>query len=87
MINGKKRYIPSFKPVISTSFVPLGQTGAYDLQTAVVEDANFPPREYYTLEYLMQIGTPLNEIPLTPLTPPSFSVDNLVSQLNIDNND
>lgn len=87
MINGKRRYIASLAPVVESTFVPLGKTGDYEVQTAVVCDAKFPPREYYTLEYLMQIGTPLNEIPLTPLTPPSFSVENLVSNLKIEDND
>lgn len=87
VINGKRRYIASQSSVMETSFVPVGLTGEYDLQTSFVKDAKFPPREYYTLEYLMQIGTPLNEIPLTPLTPPSFSVENLVANLNINSND
>lgn len=87
MINGKRRYISSIVPVIESTFVPLGKTGDFEVKTAVVADARFPPREYYTLEYLMQIGTPLNEIPLTPLTPPSFSVENLVSNLKIEDND
>ena len=87
MINGKRRYIASLTPVVESNFVPLGKTGDYEVQTTVVCDAKFPPRQYYTLEYLMQIGTPLNEIPLTPLTPPSFSVDNLVNNLKIEDND
>lgn len=87
MINGKRRYIASLAPVMESSFEPLGKTGEFEVKTSAVSDANFPPREYYTLEYLMQIGTPLNEIPLTPLTPPSFSVDNLVSNLKIKDND
>lgn len=87
MINGKRRYIALLAPVVESTFVPRGTTGDYEVKTAVLADAKFPPREYYTLEYLMQIGSPLNEIPLTPLTPPSFSVENLVSNLNIKSND
>lgn len=87
MINGKRRYIASLAPVVESTFVPLGNTGDYEVQTSFVCDAKFPPREYYSLEYLMQIGTPLTEIPLTPLTPPSFSVENLVSNLKIEDND
>ena len=87
MINGKRRYIASLSPVVESTFVPLGNTGDYEVKTAVVADAKFPPREYYSLEYLMQTSTPLKEVPLTPLTPPSFSVDNLVSNLKIENYD
>lgn len=86
MINGKQRYIASLVPVIESSFVPLGQTGDYEVKTTLLGDAKFPPREYYTLEYLMEIGKPLNEVPLTPLTPPPFSVDNLMSNLQIQEN-
>lgn len=86
MINGKQRYIATLAPVIESAFVPLGQTGDYEVKRTLLGDAKFPPREYYTLEYLMEIGKPLNEVPLTPLTPPSFSVDNLMSNLQIQEN-
>lgn len=86
MINGKRRYIAVLTPVIESNFVPLGQTGDYEVKTSFLGDAKFPPREYYTLEYLMQIGKPLSEVPLTPLTPPSFSIDNLMSNLQTPEN-
>lgn len=86
MINGKRRYIAAFTPVIASTFEPLGHTGDFEVKTSFLGDAKFPPREYYTLEYLMEIGKPLNEVPLTPLTPPSFSVEKLMSNLQIDEN-
>lgn len=86
MINGKQRYIANHTPVTESTFVPLGKTGDYEVKTSLLGDAKFPPREYYTLEYLMEIGKPLNEVPLTPLTPPPFSVDNLMSNLQIKEN-
>lgn len=86
MINGKQRYIANHTPVTESTFVPLGKTGDYEVKTSLLGDAKFPPREYYTLEYLMEIGKPLNEVPLTPLTPPPFSVDNLMSNLQIQEN-